>query len=157
MKRWPRFLRCTRARRARRLSCYSGLFGVAGGHKRVNLFPALLCTSNKPHRVRAAVDILDADNSACVLVGDTAAGVFAGLLAGVAVIGWQSSITSGENWAQRARHTCQSRCASRGSQGEQPAEVWSSYQHQPDDGRVKKSQSHAASSAGAMYGPVAAA
>jgi phosphoglycolate phosphatase-like HAD superfamily hydrolase len=40
-----------------------------------------------PYRVRAAVGMLDADNTDCALVGDTTADVFAGLLAGVNVIG----------------------------------------------------------------------
>jgi beta-phosphoglucomutase-like phosphatase (HAD superfamily) len=37
---------------------------------------------------RAAVGILNADISECTLVGDSAADVFAGLLAGVAVVGY---------------------------------------------------------------------
>jgi beta-phosphoglucomutase-like phosphatase (HAD superfamily) len=41
-----------------------------------------------PYRVRAAVGLLDADNHECVLIGDTTADVFAGLLAGVPVIGY---------------------------------------------------------------------
>ena len=41
-----------------------------------------------PYRVRAAVRILDADNTDCTLIGDTTADVFAGLLAGVPVIGY---------------------------------------------------------------------
>jgi phosphoglycolate phosphatase-like HAD superfamily hydrolase len=41
-----------------------------------------------PYRVRAAVGLLDADNHECTLIGDTTADVFAGLLAGVAVIGY---------------------------------------------------------------------
>lgn len=41
-----------------------------------------------PYRVRAAVRILDADNHECALIGDTTADVFAGLLAGVPVIGY---------------------------------------------------------------------
>jgi phosphoglycolate phosphatase-like HAD superfamily hydrolase len=41
-----------------------------------------------PYRVRAAVGILDADNADCALIGDTTADVFAGLLAGVPVIGY---------------------------------------------------------------------
>jgi phosphoglycolate phosphatase len=41
-----------------------------------------------PYRVRAAVGILDADNTECTLVGDSTADVLAGLLAGVTVIGY---------------------------------------------------------------------
>jgi phosphoglycolate phosphatase-like HAD superfamily hydrolase len=41
-----------------------------------------------PYRVRAAVGMLGAENPECVLVGDTTADVFAGLLAGVSVIGY---------------------------------------------------------------------
>jgi N-acetyl-D-muramate 6-phosphate phosphatase len=41
-----------------------------------------------PYRVRAAVGTLGADNHECVLIGDTTADVFAGLLAGVPVIGY---------------------------------------------------------------------
>jgi phosphoglycolate phosphatase-like HAD superfamily hydrolase len=41
-----------------------------------------------PYRVRAAVGILDADGADCVLVGDSTTDVFAGLLAGVPVIGF---------------------------------------------------------------------
>jgi beta-phosphoglucomutase-like phosphatase (HAD superfamily) len=42
----------------------------------------------RPLPRRAAGGILDADNHECVLVGDTTAGVFAGLLARVPVIGY---------------------------------------------------------------------
>jgi beta-phosphoglucomutase-like phosphatase (HAD superfamily) len=41
-----------------------------------------------PHRVRAVVDVLDADNTECALIGDGTADVLAGLLAGVTVIGY---------------------------------------------------------------------
>jgi phosphoglycolate phosphatase len=41
-----------------------------------------------PYRVRAAVGMLGAENAECVLVGDATADVFAGLLAGVPVIGY---------------------------------------------------------------------
>jgi len=41
-----------------------------------------------PYRVREAVAILDADNTECVMVGDSTTDVFAGLLAGVPVIGY---------------------------------------------------------------------
>jgi phosphoglycolate phosphatase-like HAD superfamily hydrolase len=43
-----------------------------------------------PYRVRAAVGMLDAQNTECALVGDTTADAFAGLLAGVPVIGYAS-------------------------------------------------------------------
>jgi phosphoglycolate phosphatase len=41
-----------------------------------------------PYRVRAAVGMLDGESAECALVGDTTADVFAGLLAGVTVIGY---------------------------------------------------------------------
>jgi beta-phosphoglucomutase-like phosphatase (HAD superfamily) len=42
-----------------------------------------------PYRVREAVAILDADNTECAMIGDsTTTDVFAGLLAGVPVIGY---------------------------------------------------------------------
>jgi beta-phosphoglucomutase-like phosphatase (HAD superfamily) len=41
-----------------------------------------------PYRVREAVAILDADNTECTLIGDSTSDVFAGLLAGVPVIGY---------------------------------------------------------------------
>jgi len=41
-----------------------------------------------PYRVREAVSLLDAEHSECVLVGDSTTDVLAGLLAGVAVIGY---------------------------------------------------------------------
>jgi phosphoglycolate phosphatase len=41
-----------------------------------------------PYRVLAAIGMLGAENSECVLVGDTTADVFAGLLAGVSVVGY---------------------------------------------------------------------
>jgi phosphoglycolate phosphatase-like HAD superfamily hydrolase len=40
------------------------------------------------YRVREAVGLLDADNAECVFVGDTTSDVFAGLLAGVPLIGY---------------------------------------------------------------------
>jgi beta-phosphoglucomutase-like phosphatase (HAD superfamily) len=41
-----------------------------------------------PYLVRAAVGILDADNTECAMIGDSDTDVFAGLLAGVPVIGY---------------------------------------------------------------------
>lgn len=41
-----------------------------------------------PYRVGAAVGILDADGTECVMIGDSTTDVFAGLLAGVPVIGF---------------------------------------------------------------------
>jgi phosphoglycolate phosphatase-like HAD superfamily hydrolase len=41
-----------------------------------------------PYRVRAAVGILGADYTECAMIGDSTADVFAGLLAGVPVIGY---------------------------------------------------------------------
>jgi phosphoglycolate phosphatase len=52
-----------------------------------------------PYRVRAAVGMLDADNSECALVGDTTADVFAGLLAGVPVIGYANKPGKAEDLA----------------------------------------------------------
>jgi phosphoglycolate phosphatase-like HAD superfamily hydrolase len=53
-----------------------------------------------PYRVRAAVGILDADNAECALVGDTTADVFAGLLAGVSVIGYANKPGKAEALAE---------------------------------------------------------
>jgi HAD superfamily hydrolase (TIGR01549 family) len=41
-----------------------------------------------PYLIRAAVGILDADNTECAMIGDSETDVFAGLLAGVPVIGY---------------------------------------------------------------------
>ena len=41
-----------------------------------------------PYRVREAVGLLDADNAECAFIGDSTSDVFAGLLAGVPVIGY---------------------------------------------------------------------
>jgi len=41
-----------------------------------------------PYQVRAAVRMLDADNTECIMIGDSTSDVFAGLLAGVPVIGY---------------------------------------------------------------------
>jgi phosphoglycolate phosphatase len=53
-----------------------------------------------PYRVRAAVDMLGADNSECTLVGDTTANVFAGLLAGVTVIGYANKLGKAQALAE---------------------------------------------------------
>jgi hypothetical protein len=53
-----------------------------------------------PYSVRAAVGIVDADNHECALIGDTTADVFAGLLAGVPVIGYANKPGNAQTLAE---------------------------------------------------------
>jgi phosphoglycolate phosphatase-like HAD superfamily hydrolase len=56
-----------------------------------------------PYRVRAAVGILDADKHECALIGDTTADVFAGLLAGVPVIGYANKPSKAQALVPKSR------------------------------------------------------